>query len=143
MPPSPETLGMPIKLMDAQGEEGIESGLVDGVGLSKASGDGLFEDGEVVVVDRIEALFFDELPKPLDEVEIGGISRQEKKLDAKGEGKIPDQPAFLITGVVKNEGNGHGEAQSANTEPALMWVSLVTMMSSWVTALSAPSTLKR
>src|SRR6201991_4203504 len=115
MPPSPETLGMPIKLMETEGEEGIESGLVDGVGLSKASGDGLFEDGEVVVVDRIEALFFDELPKPLDEVEIGGISRQEKKLDAKGEGKIPDQPTFLITGVVKNEGDGHGEAQSGNT----------------------------
>jgi hypothetical protein len=76
---------------------------VDGVDLGKASGDGLFEDDEIVVVDRIEALFFDKLPKPLDEVEIGGISRQEQKLDAKGEGKIPDQPAFLITGVVKNE----------------------------------------
>ena len=70
-----------------EGEEGIERGLVDGVGLSKASGDGLFEDGEVVVVDRIEALFFDELPKPLDAVEIGGISRQEKKLDATGEAR--------------------------------------------------------
>src|SRR6201995_1438808 len=92
-------LGVWVLISENWYEEGIESGLVDGVGLSKASGDGLFEDGEVVVVDRIEALFFDELPKPLDEVEIGGISRQEKKLDAKGEGKIPDQPTFLITAL--------------------------------------------
>src|ERR1700739_1058906 len=98
-----------------EGEEGIRRVLVAGVCLSRGSADGLFEDGEVVVVDRIEALFFDELPKPLDEVEIGGISRQEKKLDAKGGGKIPDQTTFLITGVVKNEGDGHGEAQSGNT----------------------------
>ena len=51
---------------------------MDGAGIFQAEFDGRGERTEVGVVRGIEALFFDELPQALDEIQIGGVSRQKE-----------------------------------------------------------------
>lgn len=86
-----------------------------GVGLGEARRDGLLEEGEVLVIGRVQTFLFDEFPKPLDEIEIGGIGRQVQHLDAERFGQIHDQPTFLIAGIIENERDRNGQSAGGDT----------------------------
>ena len=49
--------------------------------LVKAVGNCVSKVGEIGVVFRVEDLFLDEFPEPLDEIQIRGIGREIKQLD--------------------------------------------------------------
>ena len=57
--------------LEPQGQQGVQRSLMGGVGLAQAVHDRRFERSEVGVVVGIQALLFDELPEPFDQVEIG------------------------------------------------------------------------
>jgi hypothetical protein len=54
-----------FKELKAQGEQGIEIGLVSGHGLVQALGNGSFEGRELGVVLRVQAFLFNEFPDSL------------------------------------------------------------------------------
>lgn len=83
-----------------------------GVGLGEARGDGLLEEGKVVVVGGIQAGFFDELPKAFDQIEVWRIRGEKQQLDAKRPSQIQDHAALLITRIVEDERNRNGQSQS-------------------------------
>ena len=65
-----------FKALKAQGQQGVKRSAMGGLRLCQALNDGGFEGREVGVVGGVQALLFDELPQPLNQVEVRGIGRQ-------------------------------------------------------------------
>jgi hypothetical protein len=65
-----------FKELEAQRQPGVESRAMGGVSLRQALDNGDLERSEVGVIGGVQALFFDELPQALNQVEVGGIRRQ-------------------------------------------------------------------
>ena len=55
------------------------------------------------VLHRLQAFFLDELPHPLDQVQVRRIRRQEQQMDFQGSGQLLDQGAFLVAGIVQHQ----------------------------------------
>jgi hypothetical protein len=77
-----------FKALKAQSQQGAKRSAMGGLRLRQALGEGGFEGCEVGIVGGIQALLFDELPQPLNQVEVRGIGRQKTdlKVEAGGEG---------------------------------------------------------
>lgn len=58
------------------------------------------------IVFSVETIFLDKLPQPLNEVEVGGITRQKQQVDLPHHGVLDDLPAMLVTGVVEHQRDG-------------------------------------
>lgn len=84
------------------------------VSLVQAGRDGVFEDREILVVDRVQALLFDEFPQSLNEIEVGGIGRQIQQFDAEGCGQIKHQMTLLVARIVEDECDRDIQAQRRN-----------------------------
>lgn len=52
----------------------------------------------------MKRLLFDELPKALNQVQIGGIGRQKEQLNLEGKGQVDDKPTMLIACIIQHEG---------------------------------------
>lgn len=79
--------------------------------ISQALADGLGEAVEVGVVFGVEALLFDELPEPFNEVEVGRVGGQEEQLDAQGGGVLNHDVTALIAGIVQDDGEGEVQTE--------------------------------
>ena len=76
---------------------------VDGFEAVKDGGLELLVGG---VVAAVEAILFDELPQPLDQVEVGRVARQEQQVDAPCDGVDHHELAVLVARVVQHDGDG-------------------------------------
>ena len=65
----------------------------------------LFEQIEVSIVFRIQTFLLDKLPQPFNQVEIRRIGGQIEQVDFQQGGCGPDEPTFLITDIIKNQGD--------------------------------------
>ena len=63
------------------------------------------------IILGVQAAFFHQLPKPLNQVELRRIGRQKQQLDVQVGGDLLHQPAALIPGVVQYHRDRHGQAQ--------------------------------
>ena len=70
------------------------------------------EVGERVVVAAVEDVSFDELPEPLDQVEVGLIRKQELQLNVERRRQVSDQRAVLIAGIVQHQSDRSLQAES-------------------------------
>ena len=111
---------------------------------------GLFETIKLWVILGIQTLFACKTPKPLNQIQVRRIGWQKQKFDVPTVGMLKHQFAFLITGIVQHNSNrltcifgGDFREQKRQTLSALMYVSFVIVKISFVTASTAPSTLKR
>jgi len=69
-----------FKALKAQSQQGAKRSAMGGLRLRHALGEGGFEGWEVGIGDGRQALLFDELPQPLNQVEVRGIGRQKTQL---------------------------------------------------------------
>ena len=91
-----------VKELDFIANELIDQSLV---GRSRAVDEGIHlttEEREVIVILRAQ-LTLDELPKPLDQVQIRTVGRDVIEVDIQTQGQFLDGPAFLITGIVQHK----------------------------------------
>ena len=70
--------------MEVEGEQGVEFGFGGAIEIFKAGVNGEAELAKAVVVAVGQPALFDQLPKPLDEVEIGAVGGQEEQFDVEG-----------------------------------------------------------
>ena len=63
------------------------------------------------IIASVQAAFFDQLPEPFDQVELGRIRREKQQLDLESSGGVLDQPTALIAGVVQNDGDRNRQGQ--------------------------------
>lgn len=87
------------------GHQGLQFLSVLPGNLCQTTIDGLAEFKEGSIVAAVERLLFDELPQPLDQVQIGRIRRQKLQADVQALGQIHHQGAMLIAGVVQHHGD--------------------------------------
>jgi len=84
---------------------------VRGLGLSQAGVNSGCEGTEVRVVLGVQALLFDKLPQPLDEVEVGRIRGQEQQLDPQLLCHGLYERTALIAGIVQHHGDRHAQGE--------------------------------
>ena len=82
-----------------------------GVRLCYTLNDGGSKRGEVRVIRGVEALLFDELPQPLNEVKIRGIGREETQLNLSAGGERHDLGTALVAGVIQDYGHRNAEVE--------------------------------
>lgn len=87
------------------GEEGVHSSLVLRGQVIEALLDGGRELLVLGVVGRTQALRLDELPDPLDQVQIGRVRRQVQQFDPQLLGQIVYQRALLVACIVQHQGD--------------------------------------
>ena len=71
--------------------------------------DSLLEQLKVLVIFRIQALFFDEFPQTLNQIEIGGVGRQKEDFDAQISSLLKHQPTALIASIIHH--HSHRQSQ--------------------------------
>ena len=96
-----------VEGLEAKRQERVQLLLVLCVGQADAVADRLAERTKVGVVFRVQGLLLDELPKSLDEVQIGRVGRQVDQLYVQRFGQFSHHRAFLISGVVQNQTDRH------------------------------------
>ena len=74
--------------------------------MAQTFDNGGFEGSEVGVVPGVQALFLDELPQPLNQVEIRRVGRQETQFDVQAGRGCPHQGTVLIAGIVQENADG-------------------------------------
>lgn len=95
-----------LERLEFEREEGFQGLPVAGVDTVEAVLNGSHELLGSGVVFAIEAILLDKLPQPLNEVEVGRITRQEQQLDVPRLGVVDDPPAMLVRGVVEHQRDG-------------------------------------
>ena len=100
--------------MEVEGEQGVEFGFGGAIEIFKAGVNGEAELAKAVVVAVGQPALFDQLPKPLDEVEIGAVGGQEEQFDVEGRRLEFDQFTTLVTGVVHDESEGRPRMAGAD-----------------------------
>jgi hypothetical protein len=73
--------------------------------------DAVLEFFELIIVDAIQYLLFDEPPQAFDQIQIGRIGRQVKEFDAWFFGLAGNRLAFLVSGVVQHQSDGAAGAR--------------------------------
>ena len=76
--------------------------------------DRLFEQPKVLVIVRIQALFSDEFPQALNQIEIGGVCRQKEDFYPEMSGPLKHEPTALIASIIHHHGNRGGEAKESD-----------------------------
>jgi len=76
--------------------------------------DRLFEQLKVLVIVRIQALFSDEFPQALNQIEIGGVCRQKEDFSPEMSGPLQHEPTALIARIIHHHGNRGGEAKQSD-----------------------------
>ena len=79
----------------------MEGCLVGGGEFAQTGFNGGVKVGVVGVVARVEGLLLHKHPEPLDEVQVGGVRRQEEQLDPQRPGLVSHQRTALVGRVVE------------------------------------------
>lgn len=87
---------------------------MSGVQLVEASVNRGLEVGVIRMVTRVQGLFLDELPKPLDQIEVGGVRGQKQQLDVQLLRHVSDKLAPLIRGVIEYQRDRCSHAQGGD-----------------------------
>ena len=95
-----------MERLEFEREEGFQGWLVAVVDPAEAVLNGGHELLGSGVVFAVEANLIDKLPQPLNEVEVGRVTRQEQQLDVPCLGVVDDPPAMLVRGVVEHQRDG-------------------------------------
>ena len=75
---------------------------------------GVAEALKLGIVSGIKTLLFDKFPKALNEIEIGRIGGQKKKLDVKLCGKLSDELCALITRIIQDQCHWRRKVEACN-----------------------------
>ena len=103
----------------------------------------------LIVIFCIQELLFSKLPQPLNDVEVGGVRRQEQQVNAQLLCCFYDGRTMLIAGVVQNDFDGFIPVllfevlKKLNQRISCNVVVLVRVTPFLVMACTAPSTLIR
>ena len=81
------------------------------VGLTETVENRRFERRKVRIVFRVQTFFLDKLPEPFDQVKVRRVSRQETQFNIEAVGQGHDECAFLITGIIQEEGDRHAQVE--------------------------------
>src|SRR5512135_3622338 len=95
-----------FKGLEVERQQGSDRGLVLTLNPFQAFHNRRLEPEEVLVVPARQALLLDELPQPLDQVQVRRVRRQEQQLDPKLLGQLLHHGAALIAGVVQDQRQG-------------------------------------
>jgi hypothetical protein len=74
---------------------------------------GLLEGVKVLIVGAGEAFFSDEFPQALDQIEIGGVSRQKQELNAKSSRLLHHEPTALRARIIHHHGDRSAQTQGS------------------------------
>ena len=94
--------------MKGERHQGFELVRVGGVKARKSRFDGGSERREVGVVFSVDALSFGEAPESFDQIQVGGVRRQEQEPDAQLDGQPLDHLVSLVARVVQHQSDGAG-----------------------------------
>src|SRR5262249_30210090 len=102
--------------LELEGQQRLHLLLVRGRQAAQARVDGLGERLVGRLGTAAQTVLLDELPQPLDQVEVGRVARQEQQLDPQRPRQALHQRAALVAGVVQHQGDRH--AQPSRGHPA-------------------------
>lgn len=72
------------------------------------------EQLKVFIIGRREAFFSDEFPQAFNQIEIGGVGRQEEDFDQEGSSPLQHEPTVVIAGIIHHQGHRGGEAEGGD-----------------------------